>query len=81
MDGWLELHRKYGTKDLSRLTADAIRLARDGFPLHLELAEAIEECSPEFPWVDRCFRQPVGEPRPGKLVVQKGWAMFSRRSR
>jgi gamma-glutamyltranspeptidase/glutathione hydrolase len=72
VDGWLELHRKYGTKDLSRLTADAIRLARVGFPLHLELAEAIEECSPEFPWVDRCFRQPVGEPRPGKLVVQKG---------
>jgi gamma-glutamyltranspeptidase/glutathione hydrolase len=72
VDGWLELHRKYGTKDLNRLTADAIHLARDGFPLHLELAEAIEECSSEFPWVDRCFRQPVGEPRPGKLVVQKG---------
>jgi gamma-glutamyltranspeptidase / glutathione hydrolase len=72
VDGWLELHRKYGTKDLSRLTADAIDLARGGFPLHLELAEAIEELSSEFPWVDRCFRQPIGEPRPGKLIVQKG---------
>jgi gamma-glutamyltranspeptidase / glutathione hydrolase len=72
VDGWLELHRKYGTMDLNRLTADAIRLARGGFPLHLELAEAIEEYSPEFSWIDRCFRQPIGEPRPGKLVVQKG---------
>jgi gamma-glutamyltranspeptidase / glutathione hydrolase len=72
VDGWLELHRKYGTKDLSLLTGDAIDLARGGFPLHLELAEAIEELSSEFPWVDRCFRQTIGEPRPGKLVVQKG---------
>jgi gamma-glutamyltranspeptidase/glutathione hydrolase len=72
VDGWLELHRKYGTMDLSRLAADAINLARAGFPLHLELAEAIEELSSAFPWVDRCFRQPIGEPKPGKLVVQKG---------
>jgi gamma-glutamyltranspeptidase/glutathione hydrolase len=72
VDGWLELHKRYGTKDLGRLTADAIRFARDGFALHLELAEAIEELSAEFPWVDRCFRQPLGEPIPGKLVLQKG---------
>ena len=72
VDGWLELHRKHGTIDLSRLTADAIDLARGGFPLHLELAEAIEELSSEFPWVDRCFRRPIGEPKPGKLIVQKG---------
>jgi gamma-glutamyltranspeptidase / glutathione hydrolase len=72
VDGWLELHRKYGTKDLSRLTADAIDLARGGFPLHLELAEAIEELSSEFPWVERCFRRPIGKPKPGKLIVQKG---------
>jgi gamma-glutamyltranspeptidase/glutathione hydrolase len=72
VDGWLELHKKYGTKDLSRLTSDAIDLARGGFPLHLELAEAIEELSSEFPWVDRCFRRPIGEPTPGKLIVQKG---------
>ena len=72
VDGWLELHRKYGTMDLNRLTADAITLARDGFPIHLELVGAIAELSSAFPWVDRCFRQPIGEPKPGKLVVQKG---------
>ncbi|HXV82650.1 MAG TPA: gamma-glutamyltransferase [Candidatus Binatia bacterium] len=72
VDGWLELHRRYGTIDLSRLMAEAIQLARDGFALHLELAEAIEEFSSNFPWVDRCFRQPFGEPKPGKLILQKG---------
>jgi gamma-glutamyltranspeptidase/glutathione hydrolase len=72
VDGWLELHNRYATKDLNRLTADAIYLAREGFPLHLELAEAIEEHSSDFPWIERCFRQPLGAPRPGKLLAQKG---------
>src|SRR5262249_56934520 len=59
-------------KDLRRLTSDAIDLACGGFLVHWELAEAIEELSFEFPWVDRCFQRPIGEPKPGKLVVQKG---------
>src|SRR4029434_4175358 len=53
VDGWLELHKKYGTKDLSRLMADAIRIARTGFPISQEFAESIDEFSNEFPWVDR----------------------------
>ena len=72
VDGWLELHNKYGTKDLERLSADAVALARDGFPISLELAESIDEFSGEFPWVDRVYRQPLGQPRPGKNLVQKG---------
>jgi gamma-glutamyltranspeptidase / glutathione hydrolase len=72
VDGWLELHKKYGTKDLTRLMADAIRIAREGFPISQEFAESIEEFSSEFPWVDRCYRQPLGAPKPGKIVVQKG---------
>src|SRR5882724_12687527 len=72
VDGCLELHKKYGTKDLARLMADAIRIARTGFPISQEFAESIEEFSAEFPWVDRCYRQPLGAPKPGKIVVQKG---------
>src|SRR5437867_1008711 len=72
VDGWLELHKKYGTKDLTRLMADAIRVAREGFPDSQEFAASIEEFSSEFPWVDRCYRQPLGAPKPGKIVVQKG---------
>jgi gamma-glutamyltranspeptidase/glutathione hydrolase len=72
VDGWLELHKKYGTKDLPRLMADALRIAREGFPISLEFAEAVDELSSEFPWVERCFRKPLGAPAPGKLLVQKG---------
>jgi len=45
VDGWLELHKKYGTKELGRLTADAVRLARDGFPISQEFAEGIDAMS------------------------------------
>ena len=72
VDGWLELHKRYGTKELSRLTADAIRFAREGFPVHQELAERIEDFSPEFPWIDRVYRQPLQGLRPGKLLYQRG---------
>jgi gamma-glutamyltranspeptidase/glutathione hydrolase len=74
VDGWLELHSKYGTKDLARLAADAIRIAREGFPISQEFADTIAELSSEFPWVDRGYRQPLGTPAPGKIVVQRGLA-------
>ncbi|MPZ75284.1 MAG: gamma-glutamyltransferase [Deltaproteobacteria bacterium] len=71
VDGWLELHKRYGTKDIGQLMADAIRIARGGFPIAQEFAEAIEEFSGEFPWVDRCYRKPLGMPKAGNLLVQK----------
>ena len=72
VDGWLELHRKYGTKELERLTADAVRIAREGVPISQEFAEGIEEVSRDFPWVDRFYRRPLGTPKPGQIVVQSG---------
>ena len=72
VDGWLELHKKYGTKEMTRLTADAVRIAREGFPISQEFSESIEEFSADFPWVDRCYRQPLGTPDPGKILAQKG---------
>ena len=74
VDGWLELHRKYGSKELPRLMADALRIAREGFPISSEFAEAIDEISAEFPWIDRCYRQPLGEPKPGRILTQQGLA-------
>ena len=74
VDGWLELHRRYGTKDLNRLTADAVELARGGFPISLELAESIDEFSADHPWIDGFYRQPLGGAKPGKVLVQKGLA-------
>jgi gamma-glutamyltranspeptidase/glutathione hydrolase len=72
VDGWLELQKKYGTKDLTQLTADAIRIAHEGVPIAQEFAEAIDEIGAQFPWVNRCYRQPLGTPKPGKILVQKG---------
>jgi gamma-glutamyltranspeptidase/glutathione hydrolase len=74
VDGWLALHKKYGTKDLSRLVSDGVRIAREGFPISQEFAECIDELSGEYPWVNRCYRQPLGAPKPGKIVLQKGLA-------
>jgi gamma-glutamyltranspeptidase/glutathione hydrolase len=51
---------------------DAIGIARAGFPISQDFAEAISEFSPDFPWVNRCYRQPLGTPRPGKILAQKG---------
>jgi gamma-glutamyltranspeptidase/glutathione hydrolase len=72
VDGWLELHSKYATKELSRLIMDAAGIARAGFPISQEFAEAIGEFSSEYPWVDRCYRQPLGHPTPGKILIQQG---------
>ena len=72
VDGWLELHKKYATKELARLMSDAIRIAREGFPISQEFGETIEELSSESPWVDRCYRQPLGAVTPGKILRQKG---------
>jgi gamma-glutamyltranspeptidase/glutathione hydrolase len=72
VDGWLELHKRYGTRDLGRLAADGIRIAREGFPISQEFAESINECSAEFPWVHRMYRQPLGGAAPGKVLAQRG---------
>jgi gamma-glutamyltranspeptidase/glutathione hydrolase len=72
VDGWLELHQRYATKDLTRLTGDAARLAREGFSVHQELIERIEEFSADFPWIDRVYRRPLNGLRAGKLLFQRG---------
>jgi gamma-glutamyltranspeptidase/glutathione hydrolase len=72
VDGWLELHKKYGTKDLRRLVQDGVALAREGFPAHQELIERIEEFSPQFPWIDRVYRQPLNGLRAGKVIYHRG---------
>jgi gamma-glutamyltranspeptidase/glutathione hydrolase len=74
VDGWMELHRKYATKDLARLTADAISYAREGFPLFPALGTVIEELAASYPDVDRYFRKPYADLKPGRLLIQRGVA-------
>ena len=42
VDGWLELHKKFGTKKISEIFKDAIELANDGFECDQSLFNAIE---------------------------------------
>jgi gamma-glutamyltranspeptidase / glutathione hydrolase len=74
VDGWLELHKQYCTIELKRLVSDAVRIAREGFPISQEFAEAIEEHSRESSWVDRFYRKPLGVSKPGRILSQKGLA-------
>ena len=70
VDGWLELHRRYGTVDLPEICADAVTLARDGFPLYLDLAGSIEDGAPSWPGIQRYFREPLEDLTPGRLLRQ-----------
>ena len=74
VDGWMELHRRYGSLDLTRVAADAIAYARDGFPLYRRLAARIEEIGNSYPWIDRCYRKLLGDLSPGKILVQRDLA-------
>jgi gamma-glutamyltranspeptidase/glutathione hydrolase len=38
VDGWFELHGRYGSRPMSELLAPAVRYARDGFPVTEEIA-------------------------------------------
>jgi len=71
VDGWMELHSKYGTVELKRLAADAIGYARDGFPVYRTLLDSISELAPFYPWVDRSFSRPLDPPVPGMYLVQR----------
>jgi gamma-glutamyltranspeptidase / glutathione hydrolase len=71
VDGWLELHSKYGTLDLERLARDAIAYGREGFPLTPFLAARIQELSSHYPSIHQRFHQPLGDLAPGKRVMLK----------
>jgi len=73
VDGWNELHRRYGTLEFERIAADAVAFARDGFPVSARLAKSIEELS-TFPDIDRNYRQALDRVAPGHVLTQKGLA-------
>ncbi|HEV8341609.1 MAG TPA: gamma-glutamyltransferase [Candidatus Binatia bacterium] len=69
VDGWLELHGKYGTFELERLVQDAVAYGREGFPLTPFLAARIEELSSTYPSIRQNFHKPLGDLNPGKRVI------------
>jgi gamma-glutamyltranspeptidase/glutathione hydrolase len=69
VDGWTELHRRYGSVEFERLARDAVSYARDGFPVSARLAKSIEETA--GPDIDRNYRGNMDGVAPGGILVQK----------
>jgi gamma-glutamyltranspeptidase/glutathione hydrolase len=70
VDGWLELHRRYGGLELGRLLEPAIDYARDGFPLQPPLAQAIADLTGDFPDIEACYMAPLRRAGVGQLLIQ-----------
>lgn len=41
VDGWFELHKKFGSMPMERILSHAIHYAKEGFPVHDELAQSL----------------------------------------
>ena len=62
--GWFEALQRYGSKSASEVFQPAIRMAREGFPLHPVNARMIEQCLPRL--------NPAGREIYGKVAPRIG---------
>ncbi len=76
-DCWALIHKEQATMPLSRLFERAIDLARNGFPVSLDLSRAITDARhrlAKFPASARIFLPGGSPPQPGDLLVQSDLA-------
>jgi gamma-glutamyltranspeptidase/glutathione hydrolase len=76
-DAWLTALARFGTMRFGEVAAEAIRLAREGFPIHPEMSATIDRLSDDFPAgseAERIFRPNGAARRPGTLFVQQDLA-------
>ena len=72
-DAWITLLEKYGTISFGDAAAAAIRFARDGFPLHAQMAARTAECRSDFEHQQELadiFLPDGRVPQPGQIFVQ-----------
>ena len=72
-DAWLTMLERYGTISFGDAAAAAIRFARDGFPLHAQMAERTAECRADFEHqreLSDIFLPGGRPPRAGEIFVQ-----------
>ncbi len=70
VDGWFELHDRYGRLPMSDILAPAIAYARDGFPVSEVIAYYLERNAPrigEFPGFRETFMPDGRVPRKGEM--------------
>ena len=79
VDGWQEIHERYGSLSYPELLRDAIILAKDGFPISHQLSQSITAVSGTFKenkeWM-RIYAPNGRPPKAGELLIQKdlGWS-------
>ena len=72
-DAWITMLETYGTISFGDAAAAAIRFARDGFPLHAQMAGRTAECRADFEHQSELadIFLPGGRvPQPGQIFVQ-----------
>lgn len=77
IDGWSEMHEKYGRLPFGRLFERAIELAAEGFPMYGEMSAAFIEHAgllKKSPAAMKVFFPEGREPKPGERLIQKDLA-------
>jgi gamma-glutamyltranspeptidase/glutathione hydrolase len=70
VDGWFELHQKFGSKPMSEILAPAIHYARNGFPVSELIAYYWERNSTslkQFPGFEEIFMPGGSAPKKGEI--------------
>ena len=77
VDGWFEVHRRYGKTPMAALLETAVGYARKGYPISHILSFKIQEASGElarYPTSKDLFLPGGKAPRPGELLTNPGLA-------
>ena len=74
VDGWSEMHSKYGRLEFPRLFQQAVELAMDGFPMYDEMSRAFvthAELLKKSPAAEKVFFPKGRVPQAGERLFQK----------
>jgi len=77
VDGWFQLHQRFGKLPIKQVLAPAIQYAREGFPVHDETADSWEGMLPKFgalPNVKETYSLNGKAPKPGQIFKNPGLA-------
>ena len=77
VDGWFELHKKFGKLPMSDILAPSIKYARDGFPVSELIAYYMERTVPrlgEYPGFKETYMPNGRTPRKGEVFKNPGLA-------
>ena len=75
VDGWFELHQKFGSMKMATLLAPAIEYAEKGFPLTQVIGSgmrgSVNNMEKRFPNIKETYKDPNGDQMPGEGEIFK----------